>query len=406
MARCRVCQQTTVEKFLSLGPTPLANRFLTREQLEETEPSFPLDVYFCHTCGLVQLIDVVPAEVLFHDYPYLTGVSSPMRTHFAALAEEVAHEYHVGPGSLVVDIGSNDGTLLSGFRRFGPKVLGVEPAANVATMANAAGIETISQFFDPALAKEIARTRGPAQVILATNVFAHVHALDHFLLGVGAMLSQEGVLVIEVPYLVDMLNSNEFDTIYHEHLSYFAVRPMVALFTRFGMGIVGLKRLRVHGGSIRVAVQKSRAPQAPVVAQILNEEEERGLDSMDTYRDFAERVRVIGGELVDLLRSLKARGKRTVGYGAPAKGNTLLNFCKIGTEILDYVIDATPSKHGRYTPGMHIPVFPETRFRSDRPDYALLLAWNYADDILKKEVAFRERGGKFIIPIPHPAVVA
>src|SRR2546425_6028266 len=330
MARCRVCQQETLEKFLSLGPTPLANRFLKREQLEETEPSFPLDVYFCHTCGLAQLVDVVPAEVLFHDYPYLTGVSSPMRTHFAALAEEVAQQYHVGPDSLVVDIGSNDGTLLSGFRRFGPNILGVEPAANVAATANAAGIETMNQFFDPALAEEIARTRGPAHVVLATNVFAHVHDLEQFLRGVSAMLSAEGVLVIEVPYLVDMLNNTEFDTIYHEHLSYFAVRPMVALFTRFGMRIVGLKRLRVHGGSIRIAVQKSRAPQAPVVARILNEEAERGLDSIRTYHDFAERVRGIGAELVNLLRSFKARGKRIVGYGAPAKGNTMLNFCKIG----------------------------------------------------------------------------
>jgi SAM-dependent methyltransferase len=405
MARCRVCQQETLEEFLSLGPTPLANRFLTREQLEEIEPSFPLDVYFCHTCGLVQLVDVVPAEVLFHDYPYLTGVSSPMRSHFAALAEDVAQEYHVGPGSLVVDIGSNDGTLLSGFRRFGPKILGIEPAANVAATANAAGIPTINQFFGPALAEEIARSRGPAQVVLATNVFAHVHDLDHFLQSVSAMLSAEGVLLIEVPYLVDMLNNTEFDTIYHEHLSYFAVRPMVALFTRFGMGIVGLKRLRVHGGSIRIVVQKSRAPQAPVVARILNEELERGLGSIRTYRDFAERVRVIEEELVDLLRNLKARGKLTVGYGAPAKGNTMLNFCKIGPDLLEYLVDATPAKQGRFSPGMHIPVLPETRFQADRPDYALLLAWNYTDEILKKERAYRERGGRFITPIPRPAIL-
>ncbi len=405
MARCRVCQQETLEKFLSLGPTPLANRFLKREQLEESEPSFPLDVYFCHTCGLVQLVDVVPAEVLFHDYPYLTGVSSPMRTHFAALAEDVAQEYHVGPGSLVVDIGSNDGTLLSGFRRFGPKTLGVEPAANVAAMANAAGIQTINQFFGPALAEEIARTRGPAQVVLATNVFAHVHDLDRFLQAVSVMLAAEGVLVIEVPYLVDMLNNTEFDTIYHEHLSYFAVRPMVALFSRFGMGIIDLTRQRVHGGSIRVAVQKSRAPQTPVVAQILNEEAERGLDSMRIYRDFAERVRMIGQELVDLLRSLRARGMRTVGYGAPAKGNTLLNFCKVGPDLLEYLVDATPAKQGRFSPGMHVPVVPDTRFQADRPDYALLLAWNYADEILRKEAAYRERGGKFITPFPRPAIL-
>jgi SAM-dependent methyltransferase len=405
MARCRVCQQTTLEKFLSLGPTPLANRFLTREQLEETEPSFPLDVYFCHTCGLVQLIDVVPAEVLFRDYPYLTGVSSPMRTHFAALAEDVAQEYHVGPGSLVVDIGSNDGTLLTGFRRRGLQIVGIEPAANVAAIANAAGIPTMNQFFTPALAEEIARTRGPAKVILATNVFAHVHDLDRFLQGVSALLSADGVFVIEVPYLVDILDKTEFDTIYHEHLSYFAVRPMVTLFTRFGLEIVGLKRVSVHGGSIRVAVQKARGPQAPVVTQFLNEEAERGLESMRTYRDFADRVRLIREELVDLLRCLKANGKRTVGYGAPAKGNTLLNFCKVGPDLLEYLVDATPAKQGRFSPGMHVPVVPENRFQTDQPDYALLLAWNYAEEIVKKEVAFRERGGKFITPIPRPVLI-
>jgi len=240
---------------------------------------------------------------------------------------------------------------------------------------------------------------------LATNVFAHVHDLDQFLHGVSAMLSAEGVLVIEVPYLVDMLTNNEFDTIYHEHLSYFAVRPMVALFSRFGMGIIDLTRQRVHGGSIRVAVQKSRAPQTPVVAQILNEEAERGLDSMRIYRDFAERVRMIGQELVDLLRSLRARGMRTVGYGAPAKGNTLLNFCKVGPDLLEYLVDATPAKQGRFSPGMHVPVVPDTRFQADRPDYALLLAWNYADEILRKEAAYRERGGKFITPFPRPAIL-
>jgi D-mycarose 3-C-methyltransferase len=405
MARCRVCQQETLVEFLSLGPTPLANRFLIREQLEETEPSFPLDVHFCHTCGLVQLVDVVPAEVLFHDYPYFTGVSSTMRAHFAELAEDVAQEYHVGPGSLVVDIGSNDGTLLFGFQRFGPKILGIEPAANVAATANAAGIHTINQFFDPVLSEEIVRTRGSAHVVLATNVFAHIHHLDHFLQGVSAMLSPKGVLVIEVPYLVDILNNTEFDTIYHEHLSYFAVRPIVVILARFGMRIVGLKRIRVHGGSIRVAVQKSPAHQSPVVDQFLTLEAERRLDSIHTYHDFAQRVRMIKNELVTLLRDLNARGKRIVGYGAPAKGNVLLNFCKIGPDLLDYLVDTTPFKQGRYSPGMHIPIYPEQRFHEEPPDYALMLAWNYADEILAKETAYRQRGGKFIIPISRPTLV-
>src|SRR2546427_6389838 len=251
MHRCSVCHHETLEKFLSLGPIPLANRFLRQEQLEEPEPHFPLDVHFCTTCRLVQLVDVVSADVLFHEYPYLTGVSSPMRTHFAALAEDVVQEYHLGPGNLVVDIGSNDGTLLLGFQRFGMKTLGVEPAANIAALASAAGVQTLPQFFSPALAEEIVRTVGPAKAVLGTNVFAHVDDLDSFLQGVTTLLSSDGILVIEVPYLVDMLDNTEFDTIYHEHLSYFAVRPILAILARFGMRILGLKRIRVHGGSIR-----------------------------------------------------------------------------------------------------------------------------------------------------------
>src|SRR5437667_3202558 len=222
MPHCRVCQDETLEMFLSLGPTPLANRFLNREQVKETETYYPQDVSICNTCRLVQLVDIVPAQVLFREYPYLTGVSSPMKTHFAALAEEIVQEYHLDPGSLVVDIGSNDGTLLSSFRQFGTRTLGVEPAANIAALANTAGVQTINQFFTPALAEDIARTMGPAKAVLATNVFAHVHDLDSFLQGASELLSADGVLVIDVPYLVDMLDNTEFDTIYHEHVSYFA----------------------------------------------------------------------------------------------------------------------------------------------------------------------------------------
>ena len=405
MPHCRVCQHETLEMFLSLGPTPLANRFLNREQLEETEPYFPLDVYFCNTCCLVQLVDIVPAQVLFREYPYLTGVSSPMKTHFAALAEEIVQEYHLDPGSLVVDIGSNDGTLLSSFRQFGTRTLGVEPAANIAALANTAGVQTINQFFTPALAEDIARTMGPAKAVLATNVFAHVHDLDSFLQGASELLSADGVLVIEVPYLVDMLDNTEFDTIYHEHVSYFAVRPIVAILTRFGMGIVGLTRIRVHGGSIRVVVQKSRTQQARVVDRFLTLEAERGLSFVRPYHEFAQRVHSVKDELIELLRNLKAQGLRIAGYGAPAKGNTLLNFCKVGPDLLEYLIDTTPAKQGRFSPGMHIPIYPEQRFHLEPPDYALILAWNYADEILEKETAYRQRGGGFIIPIPRPIVV-
>ncbi len=406
MHRCRVCGRETLEKFLSLGPSPLANNFLTADQLRQPEPYFPLDVYFCRTCWLVQLADVVPPETLFGEYLYLTGASGPMRTHFADLAADLVRRFRLPPDSLVVDVGSNDGTFLQQIQGYGLRPLGVEPATNVVAVAHARGVETLNAFFNEDVAKGIAREKGSAKVIVATNVFAHVHDLDAFVTAVLRLLADDGVFVIEVPYLVDMVDLLEFDTIYHEHLSYFGVRPLMVLFERFGMEVTDVSRLKVHGGSIRVYAQTSRGARASkAVSELVTQEAARGFGALQTYQRFAQQVHTLRDELVRLLSQLKTKGSRIVGYGAPAKGNTLLNFCKIGTETLDYVIDTTPFKHGRYTPGMHIPVFPDTRFQWERPDFALLLAWNYADDILKREVAYRERGGKFIIPIPHPAVI-
>lgn len=405
MSRCRVCGCETPERFLALGPSPLANRFLKKEYLELPEPYFPLDVYFCTTCGLVQLIDVVPAATLFGEYPYMTGASAPMRDHFAALAADLVRQQELVPDDLVVDIGSNDGTTLSNFKRYELRVLGVEPASNIAALAMAAGIDTRVEFFGAAVAESIRRGLGTARVILGTNVFAHVHDLDDFLRGVTKLLSPDGVFIIEVPYLVDMLEKTEFDTIYHEHLSYFAVRPLQVVFGRHGMRIVRLEHIVVHGGSIRVFVQNAGAEQAREVAQFLQLEAQNALDSLRTYHEFAQRVHRVKEELVALLSRLKADGARVVGYGAPAKGNTLLNFCKIGADLLEYIIDTTPFKQGCFTPGTHIPIFPEDRFHADHPDYALLLAWNYAEEIIAKETKFRRGGGKFIIPIPQPMIV-
>lgn len=406
MPRCRICGNEILEKVLSLGPSPLANNFLAADHLRQREPYFPLDVYFCNTCWLVQLVDVVPPETLFGEYLYLTGASEPMRIHFANLAADLAQRFSLPPDSLIVDIGSNDGTFLLQVQNRGLRSLGVEPAANVVGVAQARGVKTLHAFFDEEVARQIAREQGPAKVIVGTNVFAHANDLDEFVRAVLHLLAPDGVFVIEVPYLVDMVDNLEFDTIYHEHLSYFSLRPLTVLFEKFGMQVTDVTRLKVHGGSIRVYAQRSRGSiPAKVVSELMAREATQGLGALETYQRFAQGVYALRDELVGLLGRLKARGDRIVGYGAPAKGNTLLNFCKIGTEILDYVIDTTPFKHGRYTPGMHIPVFPETRFQSDRPDYALLLAWNYAEEILGKEIAYRQRGGKFIVPIPHPMVI-
>jgi len=405
MPTCHICQSKKLHKIHSLGPIPLANSFLKPDQLGVTEPYYPLDVCFCSNCGLVQLAQVIAPGILFKDYAYLTGTSEPMKAHFAKLAESTIQRFSLTEGDLVLDIGSNDGTLLENFQRHGMRVLGVEPATNVAKLASLRGVETLDDFFDESLARRICLDRGQPRAILGTNVLAHVADLEGFLRGVNHLLANDGVFVIEVPYLVDMLSRVEFDTIYHEHLRYFAVRPLIALFSKFSMGIVDVERVNVHGGSLRVYVQKFIHSLPSSVTELLNLETEAKVDSLETYRKFAEDVSRVKEDLLSLLKALKNQGAKIAGYGAPAKGNILLNYCKIGTDILDYISDTTPFKQGCYTPGMHIPVFPESHFHELPPDYALLLAWNYADAILQKEHRYRQAGGKFIVPIPKSQIV-
>jgi SAM-dependent methyltransferase len=404
--RCRVCGCEKLHKFISLGPTPLANSFLRKDQLDKSEPYYPLDVYFCSNCYLVQLLDVVSPEVLFKEYAYVTGSSRPMQDHFTNLTEDVIHNFSPIKNSLVVDIGSNDGTLLQCFSKFGLRILGIEPASNIARLAEANGIPTMNDFFDENCAKNVYNEYGSADIITATNVFAHADDLGSILCGINHLLSINGVFIIEVPYLLNLLNNLEFDTIYHEHLSYFSVHPLVYLFRRFGLEVIDIKQIPVHGGSIRVFVQRSPKQQSKNVVRLLSMEREAKLDSLETYFEFASEVNLLKEKLLQLLKTLKMEGVRITGYGATAKGNTLLNYCKIGTDILDYISDTTLFKQGRYTPGMHIPIFSEWKFHEEPPDYALLLAWNYADAILQKEIKYRKNGGgKFIIPIPEPKVI-
>lgn len=402
---CRVCGSEKLHKFLSLGPTPLANSFLRENQLSEEELYYPLDVYFCSNCYLVQLLDVVSPEVMFKDYAYVTGASKPMESHFFEFAEDVVRTSRICENSLVVDIGSNDGTLLQGFSKFGMRTLGVEPASNIARLAEAKGIPTVNDLFDEECALKIRRDFGKADVITGTNVFAHMDDLEDILRGINHLLSEFGTFVVEVPHLLNLLNNLEFDTIYHEHLSYFALYPMVYLFRKFGLEVVDVKQSPVHGGSIRVFVQRAPKKQSQNVIRLLVIERDAKLDSVETYMNFARRVASLKGNLLKLLKTLKKEGARITGYGATAKGNTLLNYCRIGMDILDYISDTTPFKQGCYTPGMHIPVVPEEKFHEEPPDYALLLAWNYADVILRKEIEYSRRGGKFILPIPEPKVV-
>lgn len=390
---CHICQSEKLYKFLSLGPMPLANSYLREDQLNLPEPYYPLDVYFCDNCGLVQLGETVSPEILFKDYAYITGTSQTRKTHFSWLVEQAIQQSKPPKGSLIVDIGSNDGTLLQNFE--GYNTLGIEPATNIVALATSQGIETLNDFFGVEVAKKIRKDKGEAHIILGTNVFAHVANLDDFMQGITHLLSKDGVFIIEVPYLLDLLNKLEFDTIYHEHLHYFSIRPLATLFKKFGMGIVKVDRTEIDGGSICVYTQKSVDMSAPIEQVI-------GLDSLE---EFAQSVVKVKEELVTLLRELKSQGAKISGYTAPAKGNVLLNYCKIGTDILDYTIDVTPFKQGHYTPGMHIPIYPEQHFHELPPDYALLLAWNFEEEILRKEKQWMNEGGKFIIPIPKPRIV-
>jgi SAM-dependent methyltransferase len=385
----------------------LANRFLRKNQLGEPEPKYQLDVYFCPRCFLVQLGEVVSPETLFRDYVYVSGTSNTLRNHFQGLATQVEEFAKLKQSSLVVDIGSNDGTLLRCFQKIGTRTIGIEPATNIARISQEHQIETINDFFSKDVALGISKEK-KASVVLATNVFAHVDDLNDFVQGVSLLLEDNGVFVIEVPYLADLLQKMLFDTIYHEHLSYFGVAPLVTLFNEFGMRIVDVKRIDSHGGSIRVYVTKSSSDleRKESVDLILRVEKEIGLSSLQTFLNFGSQVNVLKGKLLSMLKQFKAEGKRMVGYGAPAKGNTLLNCCNIGGDLLDYIVDESPLKHGLYTPGTHIEVIPTKYLREDKPDYALLLAWNYASEILEREQEFRRKGGKFIVPIPEPKVVS
>jgi len=396
--RCRVCGSKDLTLFLDLGETPLANSFLTNP--DEREEWFPLQLFFCNRCALVQLSRVVDPDTLFRNYAYRSSSSGTVVAHLLELARFV-HANLVGSSKdLVVEIGSNDGTFLKALKEMGVKILGVEPARNMAHIANAQGVETLPTFFGSKEAQRIRDLKGGVKVMVANNVFAHVDDLHDFMRGVVTLLDDGGVLSVEVPYLGDLNQNVEYDTVYHEHLSYFTVHPIVKLFNEFGMKLLKVVKLELHGGSIRLLAEKT-TKQRPRPS-FLTFEEKCGLTKLRTYESLAERVEYQKESLRRILEDARSGGEKIVGYGAPAKGNTLLNFCGIGTETLAYLIDTTPEKIGRFTPGTHIPVVETERFRKEQPPFALMLAWNYEKEIVMKE---REYTGQFIVPIPSPRVL-
>lgn len=381
---------------------PLANSFIAPDAVGKPEPRYPLELARCTSCGHVQLSVTVPPEIMFRNYLYVSGTSDMIPAHFAAYAKDVAERFVPNDG-LVVEIGSNDGTLLRAFDRRTVRVLGVEPARNIAAMANSAGIPTLDEFFGEGIARQIAAKDGRASAIIGNNVVAHIDDLHGLMNGIAALLEQHGVFVAEFPYLVDLLEKSAYDTIYHEHLSYFTIASVSDLASRHGMRLVDVRRVGVHGGSIRVIISRDGEP-SPEVVKLRDLERAMRLGEGRPLPDFVDRVQRQREELMRLLGEVRA-SRHIAGYGAPAKGNTLLNYCGIDRSILDFIVDRSPLKHGLLTPGMHIPVEPPERLLSSEIRDTLLLAWNFADEILRQQDAYRSHGGRFIVPIPTPRVV-
>ncbi len=389
---------------LSLGHTPLANALLTEKQIDEPEQTYPLHLVFCPRCSLVQITETVPPEKLFRDYVYLSSFSDTMLRHAQETASHLMQSRGLGPTSLVIEAASNDGYLLQYYKQAGVPVLGIEPATNISQLAVQRGIPTICDFFDEKLASRLFAEGRQADVIHANNVLAHVPQLNGFVSGLHRLVKQDGVIVVEVPYVKDMIDGCEFDTIYHEHLSYFSLTALNALFTRNGLTIQQVERLPIHGGTLRVYAGRE-AKQDQSVSQLLTEESAWHVNEAGPYSGFGVRVERLRDEIVALLRQLKSQDKRIAVYGASAKGTTLLSYCRLGRETLDYVVDRSTIKQGLYTPGTHLKIHPPELLLEDMPDYVLLLTWNFADEILEQQSEYRAAGGRFIVPVPTVRVV-
>jgi SAM-dependent methyltransferase len=400
---CRSCGYAPLLPILSLGETPLANALLTRAQLAADEPRFMLDLAFCPSCALVQITTSVPPEMMFRDYMYFTSFSDTMLEHARTIAERMIGERRLGATSLVIEIASNDGYLLKNYLQAGVPVLGVEPAGNIARVArDEHGVDTIEEFFGTDIAEQLAAEGRRADVLHANNVLAHVPDLNGFVSGIATVLQPDGVAVLEAPFLMDMFDKLEFDTIYHEHLCYFSLTALDALFRRNGLTIIDVERHKIHGGSIRLFAARNTAnrARAPSVAALLAEEATWHVRDYRRYQDFGARMQQLKSELLALLERLKTEGRTIAAYGASAKGATLLNTFGVGGQFLDYIVDRSTAKQGYFTPGTHLEILPPSVLATRKPDFLLLLAWNFADEILQQQHEYREAGGQFIIPIP------
>jgi C-methyltransferase C-terminal domain/Putative zinc binding domain/Methyltransferase domain len=403
---CRSCGSTALRPFLSLGRVPIANALLTAADLAREEPRYPLEVGFCESCSLVQLLFALPADAIFDEsYPYFSSFSEDLLAHAKAHVEGLLAAGRLGPDRLLVEVASNDGYLLRHAVERGVPVLGIEPTPGPAAAARALGIPTLMAFFGRGMAAGLRRDHGPADVIVANNVMAHVPDLNGFVAGFRELIADDGLITIENPYLRDLIDHAEFDTIYHEHWCYFSCTAVDALMRRHGLYLNDVEYFpRLHGGTLRwhVSPVEARTPRA---LAYLDEERQRGLTAFGAYERFGERVAGIAHELRMMLARLRAEGATIAAYGATAKGSTLVNYVGIDQRTLAFVADRNPHKQGTWTPGARVPIVPAEALLERQPDYVLLLAWNFADEILRQQAEYRRRGGRFIVPIPSPVIV-
>lgn len=405
--QCLGCKLALPDPFLDLGSAPLVNSYLREEELPNTEETFHLAVSYCPHCHLVQLTELVPPEKLFSEYVYFSSFSDSFLEHARRMADALIARFSLSATSRVLEIASNDGYLLQFFRERGIPVLGVEPAANIAREAVKKGIPTVTTFFGPDAVGRVRSEFGTPDVIIGNNVLAHVPGINGFLDAVAKCLSPRGCAVFEFPHLVPLLDNTEFDTIYHEHVFYYSLAAICGLAERAGLECFDVERQDVHGGSLRVFLQHRGArPIEASVAALIAQERTAGVLSAERFSNFGRQVLALREKLIALLSDLKRQGKTVAAYGAPAKGNTLLNYCGIGTDLIEFTVDRSPHKQGQYLPGSHIPILAPEALSERRPDYALILAWNVADEIASQQQDYLRGGGHFIVPVPEPRIVS
>ncbi len=404
---CRYCDSQVGDSFLDLGNLPPANSFLRKEELNTPEFKCPLSLCWCENCKLVQLTHVVPADLMFLNYRYVSSTTKTFQIHFSHYAQTLWTKSGSKPNTLAVDIGSNDGLLVDCYQKAGFVSLGIEPAKNLSEAANKSGRKTINRYFDAACVKEIISQFGKASVISANNVFAHIDDVQSVCRNIDELLTDDGIFVLEFPYLATMVEKMLFDMIYHEHLSYISATSANFLFNRFNLKIFDIDYVPSHGGSLRVFVQKKNGPHK-VTTQVnsyLEKELKEGYLSFDIYRKFSDRVRGVKKVIRQFISDIQSNGKTLSGYGAPAKGNTLICFCELTPSEIAYIVDDNPLKQGLYAPGSHIPIVSSSTLEKKPTDYVLIFAWNFAEEIIKKLKPLKETGSRFIVPLPEPAIV-